>query len=245
MTPPLRQKSPKNASDFTRDDASGAPPAAEICPPPPSTVGLTTQWSCILILLFVAACVTVHPAQTSFNPFDVALSFYMNGALGWLLGLGLISLGAGSLLLCVAIGRSCHVQAATPCLMLLGLWGAGCIAGGVFPPDAYGQWNRPPSVAGLAHGIAAMVAFLSFPCAALSASRLLRLRDSRHSATLGRVAAGCAVMTVLLFVCLAPAFRHRPPYAFGLVERLALGGYVSWLLLANLVVRRVPTTQAE
>ncbi|MDX2153692.1 MAG: DUF998 domain-containing protein [Bryobacteraceae bacterium] len=188
---------------------------------------LTTRCSFVLILLFVAASVAVHPAQPSFDPIDVALSYYMNGALGWLLGVGLISLGAGSLLLGVALRADRREGVSIAGLMLLGVWAVGCVIGGLFPPDPYGQWSRPPSTSGLVHGVAAMAAFVCFPGAAIALSRKLSVR-------LQWVAGVCALMTVLLFLCLAPVFQHRPPYAFGLVERVALGCDVGWLLMANI-----------
>jgi hypothetical protein len=195
-------------------------------------------WSCALIGLFVLASVAVHIAQPRFDPFDVALSFYMNGAWGWFLRLGLIGLGAGSALLGVAIHTAAAGQTSRPSLILLRLWAAGCVVGGIFPPDSFGQWSRPPSPSGVAHSMAAMVAFGSFPFAALSLSRYRTLSGSRYGAALRGVAVVCAAMTLLLLLCLAPAYRHHPPYALGFVERIVLIGYVSWLLLASIAMSR-------
>jgi hypothetical protein len=197
------------------------------------------------VVLFVMASVAVHPAQSSFNPFDVALSFYMNGALGWLVGFGLISLGGGSLLLGMAIAKVCGGRYSRPSLALLGLWATGCIVGGLFPPDPYGAWGRPPSPSGVAHGIAALMAFASFPCAALSLARLSQISGSDHGSVLRRLGVGTAIMTLLLLVSVAPVFQHRPPYALGLVERLTLGSYVAWLLLMNRAVRSISATQKQ
>ena len=109
-----------------------------------SSLRLSTRWSSTLVLVFVAGSVAVHPAQLSFNPFDVALSFYMNRALGWLVGFGLISLGGGSLLLGVAIVEACGGRYFKRSLALLILWAAGCIVGGLFrlTPTALGAALR-------------------------------------------------------------------------------------------------------
>ena len=170
-----------------------------------------------LILAFVVACGVLHVADRSLSPVDHAVSFYMNGPAGWVLSLGLFELGLGSL----GIARGSASRVGT---VLLASWSAGCIVAGVFPPDPMGHWERPPSFSGMMHGIAAMVAFTSFPVAALvlSSSRLLKV-----------LATSSAAATVLFFVCLAPAFWNRPPYLLGAVERLVLALYVAWLLLAS------------
>jgi hypothetical protein len=86
---------------------------------------------------------------------------------------------------------------------------------------------------------------VSFPCAALALPRVPRISESDHGSVLRRIAVGTAVMTLLLFVSFVPALQHRPPYAFGLVERLTLGSYVVWLLLMNRAVRRISATEPQ
>lgn len=202
-----------------------------------------TRWSSVLILTFVMASSVVHIAQPSFNPVDVALSYYINGHLGWALAAGLVALGVGSLLLVAATYGTFGGRVPRRWLVLLGLWGVGCVLGGLFPPDVFGEWNRPPSLSGAVHGIAAITAFLAFPVAAVCLSRLYVSPAGSPLSLPGQVAALCAAMTVFLFVCLTPAFQNRPPYALGFVERIALGCNVCWLLLANRAVRNTAAAQ--
>jgi hypothetical protein len=198
-----------------------------------------TQCSHALILTFVGACLVVHIAQPSFNPVDVAVSYYMNGQLGWVLRAGLVALGSGSLLLVAAMYRTFHGRAPRRWLLLLGAWGIGCVLGGVFPPDAYGSWGRPPSLSGTLHAIAAMVAFVAFPVSAVGLSRLYASVVDTRLPHPRQVAALCAAVTLLFFACLAPVFQHRAPYALGLVERVALALHVCWLLLAGRDLRNL------
>lgn len=192
-----------------------------------------TQWSSFLIVTFAALSLLVHFAQPSFNPIDVALSYYMNGRLGSFLYAGLTALGAGSLLLAAATYRKLGDRAPLGGLVMLAIWGLGCVVGGIFPPDAFGQWDRPPSLSGMLHGAAAIMAFIAFPFAALSLSRAY-VSDTRGRRPLARyIAILSAALTVLLFITFVPALRNRPPWALGFVERITLGSYVWWLLLAN------------
>ena len=40
-------------------------------------------------------------------------------------------------------------------------------------------------------------------------------------------------MLIVFFICLAPAFMNRTPHFLGLAERVLLGLFVVWLLMAN------------
>jgi hypothetical protein len=179
-----------------------------------------------LILGFLAACAIVHVAQPVLSPFDDAVSFYMNGRLGGLLGFGIVALGAGSLLLLLNIRHFSTANVAHHLgSILFGAWGIGCVVAGIFPPDAPGHWDQPPSFPGAMHNGAAMLLFLSFPVGALMISKAHRM--------LKTIAVLCAVATLTMFGCLAPAFQNRPPYALGLVERVVLALNICWLLAAN------------
>lgn len=191
------------------------------------------HWSTLLIPIFVAVSTVVHIAQPEFNAVEVALSFYMNGSLGRFLAGSLVGLGVASLMLSAAIRAKFGRSIPRSGLVLLATWGLGCIIGGLFPPDPYGHWDRPPSVSGMIHGIAAMIAFTSFPLAAFWLSP--RLQSDPRGALPGLAKLSVA-MTLLFFVCLAPVFWNRAPIGMGAAERIALAVYVCWLVLANRVV---------
>jgi hypothetical protein len=179
----------------------------------------------------------MHVIQPQLNPMDVAVSYHMNGAYGRALGATLVALGLGSL----ALARAIHLAEGA---VGVGLWAlvacvAGAIVGGLFAPDPMGHWDQPPSFAGTAHMSAAMVAFLSFPVAALSLSMRIGRITGRptRGARLRWLALGTAVTLVGLFVCLAPAFANRAPVLLGLVERILLAFHLVWLTIASLSVR--------
>ena len=178
----------------------------------------------------------MHVVQPDLSPIDDAMSYYMNGRLGWMFGLGLVCLGGGSL--CIAYGLHVLLSSTRPWLgsLLFALWGAGAVIGGLFPPDPRGHWDAPPSVAGMIHGGAAMVAFIAFPAAAVLLSR--RITSSAVSfgwtRLLGPVAWLSAACLCVFFFCLAPAIlANRAPYVLGLVERLLVVLYVVWIIAAG------------
>ena len=194
--------------------------------------------------VFVVTLVAMHVVQPELSPVDVAVSYYMNGRWGWVLGAGLIALGLGSISLAAAIRRAAPAAAGAG-FWLLAIWGTGAVLGGIFPPDPYGHWDRPPSFSGMAHGMSAMVAFVAFPPAAWLLSRRLSSNSPPGTRTwiaLTTLAAACAVSLIAFFACLAPVFQNRAPYALGLVERVLIAAYVAWLVTAAVSVRqRSPT----
>jgi hypothetical protein len=192
------------------------------------------------VALFVASVVLMHAVQPELSPIEMAVSYYMNGRLGWLLGLGLISLGIGSLSLGAGLRRLLGQTGTGVGFRLLVLWSVGCILGGLFPPDPPGHWDEPPSISGMIHGGVAMVAFIAFPVAAwLLSRRVAPLPELPVAARLlVPLAIFCTVSLAVFFVCLAPVFANRPPYALGLVERVLLVFYAGWLVALGVNMTR-------
>ncbi|MBL8211788.1 MAG: DUF998 domain-containing protein [Bryobacterales bacterium] len=165
------------------------------------------------VIVFVATCLLMHIVQPQLSPLEDAVSFYMNGRLGWILHAAIVLLGIGSLQLAYRRGAS-----------LLGLWGGCLLLAGMFAPDPPGNWSKPPSVPGMIHGVAAMIAFPSFVIGAVRLSGGPRLRG---------LAIASAVMLALFLGSLWPAvIGNRPPVLLGLTERLLLALYMAWLWLA-------------
>ena len=176
--------------------------------------------------LFTVSVLTMHAVQPELSPVNMAVSYYMNGRLGWILGGGLVLLGLGSLAVVIAERTRARSRAG---VWLLSAWGICAIVGGIFPPDPPNHWDEPSSMSGMVHGIAAMIAFLAFPPGAWLLSRTFVSRA---------VAIGCAVTLVVFLVCLAPVFSNRPPYMLGLIERVLLLFYVAWLVAFIIAARR-------
>ena len=190
-----------------------------------------------------AAIVLMHVVQPDMDPVDVAVSYYMNGRLGRVLGFGLVVLGIGSLALAAGIRALLGDARPRAGLWLFALWAIGAILGGIFPPDPYGQWDRPPSVPGMIHGVAGIVAFLAFSPGAwlLSKGVSTWTANGAPARMLAPLAGLSLLVLLLLFVCMAPVFADRPPFALGLVERVLLALNLGWIGIASwIVATRVP-----
>jgi hypothetical membrane protein len=59
----------------------------------------------MLILLYPVAAITLHLLPTGFNPVTHELSDYANGPYGWLMTVGFLGLGLGSLLFVWIVAR--------------------------------------------------------------------------------------------------------------------------------------------
>jgi hypothetical protein len=189
------------------------------------------------VACFVAAAAFLHAIQPDLSPVDDAVSYYMNGRLGWVLGAGLVLMGFGSLALLFALRRFLGAANARWGLRWLAVWAAGAIVGGIFPPDPRGHWGNPPSVSGLIHANVAMIAFLAFPIAALLLSGPIGQFVQARRKTRLRLLAYASVLSLLIFfICLAPVFSHHAPRYLGLVERIVLAAYVAWLAAAAFAV---------
>jgi hypothetical membrane protein len=191
------------------------------------------------VFVFACAVILMHAIQPELSPIDDAVSYYMNGRLGWILSVGLIFLGVGSLAVLWVLRKRINTNEARFGSWCLGVWGAGVIIGGIFPPDPRGHWGEPPSLAGMIHANVAMIAFLAFPIAALLLSGKIGQRQSPESPRLTPLLRGFAFASGLLllvfFVCLAPVFSRHAPYALGLAERVLLLAYVAWLGTASIL----------
>ena len=187
------------------------------------------------LAVFVTATAALHGLQSSLSPRDEAVSYYVHGTGGPLLTAGLLALGLASIVLVAALGEAVEGPGARIGRWLLGIWSLGVVLGAIFPADPPGHWNEPPSVAGMIHGNAALVAFVVFPLGALCLARSFR-RDppwTSRARLLGALAVAAAASLLLFFASLAPVFvRPGPPVLLGLSERVLLALYVAWLAAA-------------
>ena len=183
------------------------------------------------VCCFAITAVLMHAIQPDVNPIDDAVSYYMNGRFGWLLGAGLVALGGGSLALLWAI-RVCGGARSRAGSWCLAIWGTGAAIGGIFPPDPRGHWHEPPSVSGMIHSGVAIPAFLAFPVAALLLAAEVSGSPPRKRWLLGFAIASLASLLIFM-ACLAPVFSHHAPHYLGLAERVLLATYSAWLITAS------------
>jgi hypothetical protein len=180
------------------------------------------------------ALAALHVVQPELSPLTEAMSYYVHGAYGWLLTVALLSIGVSSLALTVGLATLVHGKLASVGLCLLAVWSIGTILGGMFPADPPGNWDKPPTVAGAIHGIAAIVAITAFSPAAVLISRSVRkARISGMDFLLTALAAASVVSFIAFFGSLLPVFlRPGPPVLLGLTERILLAVYAAWIGVA-------------
>ena len=189
------------------------------------------------ISCFAAAVALMHVLQPELSPLDDAVSYYMNGPSGWILAVGLVALGMGSFALLAALRPLLVSTGSRWGWWCLAVWAAGATIGGIFPPDPRGHWGKPPSLSGMIHANAAMLAFLAFPVAAMLLSGPIERVFKRRLPVLRGLAVASGLTLLIFFVCLAPVFTHHAPHYLGLAERVLLAAYVGWLGVASARLR--------
>jgi hypothetical protein len=117
----------------------------------------------------------------------------------------------------------------------------------MFPADPPGNWDKPPTVAGAIHGIAAIVALTAFPPAAVLISRSVRSsRVSGMDCLLTALAVASVASFIAFLGSLLPVFlRPGPPVLLGLTERILLAVCAAWLAAVAITLSRLNTRNSE
>jgi hypothetical membrane protein len=193
----------------------------------------------ILILVYLVAAITLHLLPTGFNPVTHELSDYANGPYGWLMTVGFLGLGLGSLLLVWIVARGHDAGLLSPAtLVLIGVWGAARFLAAFFHDDLPGA---VPTVHGRIHNVLGALAFFSVSTAMILASRRFR-REPRWSSLsrLSLVLGVLALTTTLLFVGGVESSSPTHP-VLGLSERVFYVCAIVWLLLVGSRIARTRT----
>ncbi|MBN6051289.1 DUF998 domain-containing protein, partial [Nonomuraea sp. RK-328] len=111
------------------------------------------------------------------NPLRRTISEHGLGTYGWVFGLGVALLAAGSAAIGVALART-RLAGAFGTLALMA-WSAGLLVTAWFPKH---DWSVGPSLSGSIHRMGSLVAFLSLPVAALVIARPWRHAGRRGPA---------------------------------------------------------------
>lgn len=131
-------------------------------------------------------------ALDELNPLRRTISEHGLHERGWLFGLGVALLAAGSAAIGVSLARR-RLAGAFGTLALMA-WSAGLLVAAYFPKH---DWSVGPSLSGSIHRAGSVVAFLSLPLAALVIARPWR-RGARHRASLTAFGFGvCSLLYVL------------------------------------------------
>src|SRR4051812_25773021 len=125
------------------------------------------------------------------DPLRRTISQHGLGPGGWIFGLGVALLAAGSAAICVSLAR--RRLAGIVGTLTLTLWSAGLFVAAWFPKQ---DWSLAPTLSGSFHRAGSFVAFLSLPVAAVVIARSWR-RAERRGAALTAFAFGlCSVLWV-------------------------------------------------
>ncbi|MEU7858925.1 DUF998 domain-containing protein [Nonomuraea sp. NPDC049141] len=154
------------------------------------------------------------------DPLRRTISQHGLGPEGWIFGLGVALLAAGSAAICVSLAR--RRLAGIVGTLTLTLWSAGLFVAAWFPKQ---DWSLAPTLSGSFHRAGSFVAFLSLPIAAVVIARSWRRAERRGAALtafafgLGSVlwVAGMAAMALYGAHNGLPWWRVMP---LGLVERV-------------------------
>ena len=205
----------------------------------PSVRSVLASISLLGVGSFVVATTLLHFVQPGLDPMREAVSYYVNGRVGWALTVGLVALGIGSAALTLGVARALTGgRAGVACLAV---WSIGAFLGGVFPADPPGAWDRLPSTAGAIHGIAAIIALTVLPVAALLLAPAFR-RDPRWR-RLSKALTAFAILTAVCYATfvasLVPVFfRPGPPVLLGVTERALLAAGAAWIAASALGLLR-------
>ena len=174
------------------------------------------------------------------DPVRRTISEYALRDLGWMFDAGVLGLAAGSVAVLIALVRAGLVRWPSFAAVGMLVWAAGMVAVVVFEKT---NWAVGPSVGGVIHRYASLVAFFALPVATLVATRG---REGAASPRWLAVAALAWLGAILSGVVLRP-FSGVPWWQFlplGIMERgLALTEVGVVVALAFWAVARAPATR--
>jgi hypothetical protein len=171
----------------------------------------------------MAAMTALHVVQPELDPLQQPVSFYIAGAHGWLLAVALGAFGIAPLVLEPAIGGPS--RPGLKCVLTL--CGAALLLTSLLRSDRWFPWERTPTLSGLVHAGAAMIA----PVLLLIAM-VLFVRPSAPGPRAPPVWLVGLFLAALIGCGLSLAIglsRDGPPPWIGLFERTLAGAAVAWV----------------
>lgn len=178
----------------------------------------------------LGALAYLHVAPTGLSPVRAAVSQYgISPYRSWYRALT-VSMGAAAAALAVALATGRTVPGTTTLVGLVGAFAACRLAISWFPMDAPGA---PRTSTGTAHGLLALVTFVSVTVAAVRLGRVLDAQVALHPVAVASrlLGWGMAACVALLFLArLGPDLRRR----FGVIERALYALILAWLVVVGL-----------
>ncbi|GAA4470581.1 hypothetical protein GCM10023189_59430 [Nibrella saemangeumensis] len=194
------------------------------------SIRLLTLLSGVGTLTFTGAVLLLHLISPEFDPTIRFISEYGVGSFGYLLTAGFLALGAGSLLLVLALFRLENAGGLVwkAGIALLTIWGVSVMLDGIFPID---EGVEPVTSSGQIHLMAAMVAFLAL----MAASLLLSLRFQKMP-LLRWMATTALVIVAIIFISFIVSMVLDTVLQ-GLTQRIFVLACVAWLVFVAMGVR--------
>ena len=191
---------------------------------------------------FALTFLAMHFIQPELNPLDHNGSDYAVGRLGWLMSLGFVVAGTGTLALAAGLYKSLlpgkGVRAAVLLLMLVAL---GFVGSGVFPTDVpLADGTVGYTFSGKMHAVSGFVLFLSLITVAFVLARVFA-RDANWQTT-ATITRWFAWFVPLGFVgAMTAAILHPPGTGgvAGLMQRIFLAPVFAWFILMGVRMRRI------
>jgi hypothetical protein len=186
---------------------------------------------------FVVMVVLLHMLSPELDSNTRFISEYVHSTYGYLLTIGFLALGIGSILLTILLfnlaGTGIMWKAG---LVLLLVWSFGVIADGVFPLD---KGVEPVTASGQIHLMAAMVAFISL----IIASLLLSLSFRKHAVFQNLARPTLVIVALIIFTFIVGMIS--PPSLQGLTQRLFVLSCVAWFLMVSVSLSLTFSKQAN
>ncbi len=191
-------------------------------------------------LFGVAGCAlsiaVLHGLQPELSVLHGPVSFYVHGSDGWLLPVGLVSCGIAA----VALGRAACEGVGRDTRINLSILGVGMVFAAVFRSDRWFVWEQIPTLRGVVHAVATVVALGAL---GLTALRFVRNPPPRfRQRPTRRVFVGLGVLysaglLVSVASLLAGLARDGPPPFIGLGERMLGATGLAWLVVFAMGLR--------
>jgi hypothetical protein len=195
-------------------------------------------------LSFAAIAVAMHLLQPEKNPLDTLASQYANGRLGWLMVLGFVVAGIGTLAVTEGLRRTLAPgRWTTASVALMAAAGIGLVGTGAFLEDIpLADGTVSYTFSGQMHGLFSVVMFVSLIAAAFAVA-VVFARDPRW-ADFASTTRLFAWAILALYVISTGTWLLFPPGTggiAGLTQRLFGASFLVWLFLVARRLERLAT----
>ncbi len=171
-------------------------------------------------IIFLIAFILDHILRSNLSVLSSFVSEYAEGDYGWIMTVGFLSLGISQLFLIAALLQ--NLAASKTSIITFGVWCSGLFLVAIFPADLPGE---QPSIAGIIHNIAALLAFINIGIAMIEWG--FTFRKNKNWQSMVKLSWFFGIISISLFII----FLLSPPSFSGLAERVLIIWDILWLLL--------------